>query len=81
MIRASLFRTGDPVVLVDALGQIRRDAIGRPMRGVVVRKSFLGELVVSLDRSGHHVNVLPDGARRCPHLAYVRPRGLVGGAA
>ncbi|HEX5656189.1 MAG TPA: hypothetical protein VFX59_03300 [Polyangiales bacterium] len=80
MSGASLFSVGDPVVLVDELGELVRDIRGRPLRGVVLRAPWYGELVVSLDRSGKQVRVAQVRARRCPQLAYARPR-LAGSAA
>lgn len=76
----SPYRAGDPVVLVDQLGALWRDGRGRPQRGLVVRVTILGELVVQLERTGREVTVMRSLVKRCPQLAYVRPSDC-GGAA
>ena len=80
MSGASLFSEGDSVVLVDARGALERDGRGRPLRGVVVYISWPGQIRVCLDRTGRLVTVDQLRVRRCPELAYVRPRAVAGGA-
>ena len=73
---------GDTVVVVDPQGQPMRHH-GHVLRGIVLSIAFGSSFravfgdhmaTVSLARSGRQVAVGLSCLRRCPQLAYVRPR-------
>lgn len=81
MVNANRFEVGDEVVVLDRTAtHMALDAEGRPLRGKVVRTSW-SECHVELRRTGDVIPAPQGRLRRCPQLAYCRPRALPSGAA